>query len=75
MLTAADYGLNDPVYTIKETCEKTKLGRNSIYDLIKAGKLLLIKNGKSSLIATPDIVTLLNRRRAEALDRKVAGPV
>lgn len=47
------------VFTIKDTCQRLKLSKPSVYELIKKGKLRLIKFGKCSRILESDIDKLL----------------
>lgn len=65
-LTAADYGLNKPVYSIVETMMLADMGRTRLYDLINRGEIPLLKIGRRSLIATPDLVRFLNKSRVSA---------
>lgn len=62
----ADYGLIKAVYSINETIAITNFGRTYLYRLINSGELPLIKIGRRSLIAAPDLVRFLNSRRATA---------
>ncbi len=65
-MTGADYGLAKALYSINETLVLTNLGRTYLYDLINRGDLPLVKIGKRSLIAAPDLVRFLNSRRTTA---------
>jgi hypothetical protein len=63
--TPADCGLTKAVYSVNETLVLTDLGRTYLYELINSGELPLIKIGKRSLIAAPDLVRFLNSRRSQ----------
>lgn len=49
---------------INETAETLGLGRNSVYALIKAGKLKSVKNGSRNLVTTENIRALVQQEAA-----------
>jgi excisionase family DNA binding protein len=62
----ARFGLRKAAYSINETCEQTRLGRNSIYKLIKDGVLRPIRVNRRTTIGADDIAALLAARRQAA---------
>jgi excisionase family DNA binding protein len=61
-MTAAELGITDPLYTVKQTCKLLKTSPTGVYGMVHSGKLRLIKLGpKKSRIIGPDIVTVLNK--------------
>lgn len=47
------------VYSIKETCERTKLGKTRVYQLVRAGNLRIVKVGRRTLVQAESIEALL----------------
>ena len=52
------------LYTIDQAAEVLHLKRGSIYNLVKAGELKLIKIGRSSRITQEELTRLINERSA-----------
>jgi excisionase family DNA binding protein len=48
-------------YSIDQACSVTGLGRTSLYQLIKSGKLIARKCGRRTLIMADDLSASLNR--------------
>lgn len=58
--------------TVKETCERLRISRATLYNLIKSGKLAVVKIGGKSLIredAANRLVTQGTRTRPKMTDR------
>lgn len=49
---------------VDETCEQLGVGRNSVYNLINAGKLQVVKVGPRTLITTASILALATAEAA-----------
>ncbi len=73
-LTAKDFVLDKPVYSIGELIDKRVTGgRTFTYNEIKKGKLRVVKRGKSTLVLTPDLVNYLINLREESQSIHDAG--
>lgn len=59
----AGYGLTKSLYSINELIALLGLGRTFIYQNIASGDLPIVKVGKRTLIAAPDIVQFIESRR------------
>ena len=47
-------------YTIEEAVEVSRVGRSSIYEVIKKGELRAVKRGRRTLILADDLERFLN---------------
>lgn len=57
------------MYKISEVCELVSMSRSVIYEEIKAGRLVITKRGRATLVAADDLadyVALLKRETREA---------
>jgi excisionase family DNA binding protein len=52
-----------PTCRIDEACEASGLGRSSIYEAMKAGRLAFSKVGKRTLISVPSLLHLIGVAR------------
>ena len=57
------------LYRIPEVCERYSISRSNLYRDIKAGKIRIVKRGKSTLLARADIQAWANA----CLDANKAG--
>ena len=61
--------MNELAYTIEEAAELMSIGRDSVYELLHAGRLRSIKIGRRRVISHADIENFL---AAESTDQMVA---
>jgi excisionase family DNA binding protein len=62
-MTAAEWGITNPLYTVGECCKIFKTSPTGVYEMVHRGKLRLLKFGpKKSRIPGPDIVSTLNEQ-------------
>lgn len=59
----AGYSLAKSLYSINELIELMGLGRTFIYQKIASGDLPIVKVGKRTLVAAPDIVQFIESHR------------
>jgi excisionase family DNA binding protein len=60
----AAYGLDEKsLYSINEARAKLGIGRTSLHKLINTGALPVVKSGRRTLIAAPDLVQFIAERR------------
>ena len=60
--------LTKAAYSVKELIELLPLGRNSLYEAVKAGSLKATKFGKRTMFLAPDVAQflfILSGRKAE----------
>jgi excisionase family DNA binding protein len=62
-LNPADFGLTKAAYTINEALAVLPIGKTTLYAMIAAGEIAVIRFGKRVSISAPDIADLLNRHR------------
>ncbi len=55
------------LFTVSEVCEKLKLGRNTVYNLINANKIKSVKVGTRRLFRTSDLVEFIGSMEDEVL--------
>ena len=55
----AQFNLTKPAYSVNEMLEMLPWGRTKLYELIKNGRLRVVKVGKKTLGLAPDIIKLL----------------
>ncbi|MFF5262009.1 helix-turn-helix domain-containing protein [Actinomadura viridis] len=69
-LTLADGPLDGlRLYTVRETMERLRLSRTSLYEQIRAGRLSSVKQGRSrcfTAAAIADYIALLEREARQA---------
>lgn len=69
MQTPQDFGLTKPVYPLSELISnRITGGRTKTYAEIKAGRLKIVKRGKSTLVLTPDLVAYLISLREKSYE-------
>jgi hypothetical protein len=65
-MTPQEYGLRQAAYTVSETARVLGIGRQRVFEEIKAGSLHPFKPGKrDNLILAVEIAALLDKWRAE----------
>jgi excisionase family DNA binding protein len=60
MLTSKGISIERAAYSIPEVMLKTGLGRDTVYKLIKTGKLRARKVGKRTLVTSSDLNSFLD---------------
>lgn len=66
VLTAIDLGLTRAVYSAIDTMHMLSISRATLYALVKAGDLPLMKIGHKTVFAATDIAALLTTRQQAA---------
>ncbi|WP_036262697.1 helix-turn-helix domain-containing protein [Methylocapsa aurea] len=62
-MTAEDYGLKNPTYSVGETLKLLSIGRNTLYTLVNKGELRPIRIGHRTIFSAPEIARFLNLRQ------------
>lgn len=65
-MTPQNLGLSKAAYSVKEAMALLSLGRTSIYEMMKEGKLKSTKCGRRTLLLAPDIAIFLSHLQQEA---------
>jgi hypothetical protein len=63
-MSPSDFGLTKPAYSVNETLSLLPIGRTSLYEAIKDGKLHPRKHGKKTIILAPDLAAFLTQLEA-----------
>jgi hypothetical protein len=67
------FGLMKAAYSVNETLTVLSIGRTSLYNLVKLGKLTPIKLGNKTLFGSDDLAALLTNLRTIAAERSKTG--
>jgi len=55
-----DFGLTEPLYTVKETCRMLRMCRDSFYKAVAKDQIRIKKRGRQSLVYATEIAAYLS---------------
>lgn len=69
MTTTSTRELPQMLYTVNEVLTMLRMSRTQFYDQVHAGRLLIVKQGRSTRVAQADLDAYVELLRSEAEDR------